>query len=283
MATDSGRRKIRGIQIIHEDPDVIVIEKSAGVLTCATRRGGEYTVEDALGDYLRKGQARSRKRAYLVHRLDRETSGVMMVAKSEPVQEYFRDNWNTLTEKTYLALVEGRLPEKCGVFESLLWEDPATLKVHSTKDPRRGKAARTEYRVVFEGDGFSLAEVVLKSGRKNQIRVHFAESGHPVVGDAKYGKSKTGQLCLHAWKLAFIHPHSGKRLAFETGLPKFAQRLLPAAGDPRGQTRSADGHDAAADVADFQQRRPCAQPRAESGDQHRPPASGIGQRQRRRT
>ena len=112
---------MRGIRIIHEDPDVIVIEKAAGILSCATRRGGnEYCVESVLTDYVRKGQAKSRKRVYLVHRLDRETSGVMMVAKTPEVQEYFRSNWNDLTEKTYLARVEGRLAEKEGVFESYL-------------------------------------------------------------------------------------------------------------------------------------------------------------------
>lgn len=269
MTNSSGKRKIRGIRIIHEDPDVIVIEKSAGVLACATRRGGEYTVEEALGDYLRKGQSRSRKRAYLVHRLDRETSGVMMVAKSEPVQEYFRSDWNALTEKTYLALVEGRMPEKNGIFESFLWEDPATLKVRSIKDSRRGKAATTEYRVLAEDAEISLVEAVLKSGRKNQIRVHFAESGHPIIGDMKYGGKKAKTLCLHAWKLAFIHPHTGKKLSFETALPKFAARFHPAAEGFCGRAQSTDGNDSAADVADFEQRGPGAQPGAKAGDKHR--------------
>jgi tRNA pseudouridine32 synthase/23S rRNA pseudouridine746 synthase/23S rRNA pseudouridine1911/1915/1917 synthase len=241
------------------------------------------TAENLLNGYVRKGQLKSRKRVWLVHRLDRGTSGVMMFVKSEELAEAVRSEWNRLTVKRYLARVDGELEAKEGFFESYLSDNPRTMKVSSVSDPKLGKLARTEWRTLSKSAGTTLVEVTLKSGRKNQIRVHFAESGHPVVGDAKYGKSKTGQLCLHAWKLAFIHPHSGKRLAFETGLPKFAQRLLPAAGDPRGQTRSADGHDTAADVADFQQHRPCVQPRAESGDQHRPPASGIGQRQRRRT
>ena len=143
-------RHIRGIRILHEDADVIVVEKAAGVLSQATRCGAsarmhEHTVEDALGDWVRKGQAKSRLRVYLVHRLDRDTSGVMMVAKSEEVQDYFRSNWNELTEKTYLARVEGKMDAPSGVFESYLCEDPKTLNVYSVPDPTRGKFARTEW------------------------------------------------------------------------------------------------------------------------------------------
>lgn len=216
---------MRGIEILHEDPDVIVISKAAGVLSCATRRGGdEYSVESALTDYVRKGQARSRKCVYLVHRLDRETSGVMMVAKTPEAQEHFRSRWNEITEKTYLARVHGHLEAKEGAFESYLAENPRTLSVHSVKDPAHGKFASTLYRVLEEDRGTSLVEVRLKSGRKNQIRVHFAEAGHPVVGDARYGGAKhrgeRGPLMLHAWRLAFVHPHSGKRLEFEAAPPE---------------------------------------------------------------
>ena len=216
-------RHIKGINILHEDMDVIVVEKAAGVLSCATRRGGEHTVEDALNDYVRKGQLRSRKQVYLVHRLDRETSGVMMVAKTPDVQEYFRSNWNDLTEKTYLARVHGILDEKEGLFESYLAEDQKTLLMRSVKNPKYGKLARTLYRVVSEEKDTSLVEVRLKSGRKNQIRVHFSENGHPIVGDSRYGRDRGG-LMLHSWKLAFVHPHTGKKLHFETERPAFAGR-----------------------------------------------------------
>lgn len=224
MMRGSGRR-LRGIEILHEDPDVIVIEKATGILSCATRRGGdEYSVESALTNHVRKGQAKSRKCVFLVHRLDRETSGVMMVAKTPEVQDYFRSRWNEITEKTYLARVQGHLDVKEGVFESYLAENPKTFTVRSVKNPADGKLARTLYRVVSEDGGTSLVEVRLKSGRKNQIRVHFAESGHPVVGDARYGKG-AGPLLLHSWKLSFIHPHSGKRLVFETKKPAFASEM----------------------------------------------------------
>lgn len=214
-------RQIRGLRILHEDPDVIVVEKAAGILTCATRRGGEHTVEGALNDYVRKGQAKSRKQVYLVHRLDRETSGVMMVAKTPEVQEYFRSNWNELTEKTYLARVHGVPAEREGVFESYLAEDQKTLLMRSVKNPKYGKLARTVYKVLSEDKGTALVEVQLKSGRKNQIRVHFSENGHPIVGDSRYGRDRGG-LMLHSWKLAFEHPHTGEKMAFETEQPAFA-------------------------------------------------------------
>ena len=219
-------RRIRGLKIIHEDIDVIVIEKEAGLLTCETRRGDERTVENLLTDYVRKGQAKSSKRVFLVHRLDRETSGIMMVAKSEKVQSYFRDNWNELTTKIYLARVEGLIPEDSGVYESYLAEDE-NLFVRSVKDPSKGKLARTEWEVISRDDKTTLVKISLKSGRKNQIRVHFREAGFPIVGDTKYGnqkKFKHARLNLHASKLSFIHPHTKKEVSFETPLPFFGER-----------------------------------------------------------
>lgn len=223
----SRKGRLRGIDILHEDEDVIVIEKAPGLLVQETRTGGGYTVERALSDYVRKGQARSRKRVYLVHRLDRDTGGVMMVAKSPEVQDYFRSRWNEITEKTYLARVEGAMPACEGAFESFLAEDDDGYRVRSVMDTRHGKLARTEWKCLSETDGTTLVQVVLKTGRKNQIRVHFAEAGHPVVGDAKYGgKAALARcwrgLCLHAWRLAFIHPRTGERFAFETDPPAFA-------------------------------------------------------------
>ena len=219
--------RLRGIRILHEDPDVIVIEKPAGLLVQALRHGREPSVEAILTDYVRKGQWKSRKQVYLVHRLDRETSGVMMVAKTEAVQDYFRSNWNELTEKTYLARVEGTFETDHGALESYLYED-ADLFVRSTPDKTKGKFARTEWRVVGTNPAVgtgptTLVEAVLKTGRKNQIRVQFADAGHPVVGDAKYGHGTRGQtLCLHAWKLKFVHPHTRRAMSFETGLPPFS-------------------------------------------------------------
>ena len=178
------------------------------------------TAENCLNDYLRKGQAKSRLRVWLVHRLDRDTSGVMMFAKSEEVAEFFRSDWNRLTDKTYIARVEGRIAEDSGVFESSLKEDPDGYKVRSVPESTPGaKKARTEWQVLVRSKKFTLVEVVLKSGRKNQIRVHFSEAGHPVVGDVKYGAAKAPRLFLHAKKLAFVHPESGQKMEFSSNSP----------------------------------------------------------------
>ena len=212
--------------ILYEDRDVIVIDKPAGMLTTHTRAKEPNTAEEWLNDHVRKGQAKSRLHVWLVHRLDRETSGVMMFAKSEAVAESFRANWNALTEKTYIARVEGELVEERGVFESYLQEDEDGYRVRSVpqhlkplkrfKPLKLPKLARTEWRKLGVEDGTTLVEVTLKSGRKNQIRVHFSEAGHPVVGDVKYGGQEASRLYLHSAKLKFKHPHTGRWMSFES-------------------------------------------------------------------
>jgi len=218
--------------ILYEDRDVIVIDKPAGLLATHTKLAGraareaQATAENYLNDYVRKGQPKSRKRVWLVHRLDRDTSGVMMFAKSEDVAEYFRGDWNNLTEKTYLARVEGALDSDGGMFESWLREDADGYKVRSVKEGAPGaKLAKTEWKRLSEGDGWTLVEVKLRSGRKNQIRVHFSESGHPVVGDVKYGGRKADRLWLHSQKLAFRHPHTGKVVEVVAGCLQCGRRF----------------------------------------------------------
>ena len=221
--------------ILFEDDDVIVIEKPAGLLATHTKlvgrlaRESQLTAENLLNDYVRKGQAKSKKRVWLVHRLDRETSGVMMFAKTEEVAEKFRADWASLTEKTYRARVEGLLEEESGTFESYLLEDADGYRVRSVAAPdarrtsrsaRTPKLARTEWRRISTTDGTTLVEVKLKTGRKNQIRVHFSEAGHPVIGDEKYGGERASRLYLHALSLRFRHPRTGEWLEFTTPPPK---------------------------------------------------------------
>lgn len=257
-----GRHRLP-FDILYEDRDVIVIDKPAGLLTTHTKvvgraaREAQLTAENLLNDYVRKGQLKSRNRVWLVHRLDRETSGVMMFAKSEEVAEGFRARWNELTEKTYVAKVQGAIKEKKGVYESYLLEDADGYKVRSvaaasgdaggsrsssdsrnssdSRDSRnsggarKAKFARTEWRLLDsrstsarlppDSRSTSLVEVSLKSGRKNQIRVHFSEAGHPVIGDVKYGGPKADRLYLHALRLRFRHPHTGKWLEFSSPSP----------------------------------------------------------------
>ena len=230
--------------ILFEDDDVIVVDKPAGLLTTHTKlagraaRASQLTAENILNDYVRKGQLKSRKRVWLVHRLDRDTSGVMMFAKSEAVAEKFRADWANLTEKTYLARVEGIIAEESGVFESHLLEDPDGYRVRSVKvnlgsisqssnppirqsvNPpiRQPRYARTEWRRLSVKSGTTLVEVKLKTGRKNQIRVHFSEAGHPVVGDVKYGGKRADRLHLHAKSLRLRHPRTGEWLEFSSPL-----------------------------------------------------------------
>ena len=221
--------------ILFEDDDVIVIEKPAGLLATHTKlvgrlaRESQLTAENLLNDYVRKGQAKSKKRVWLVHRLDRETSGVMMFAKSEEVAEKFRADWASLTEKTYLARVGGLLEDDSGTFESYLLEDADGYRVRSVAAPdarraargaRTPKLARTEWRRISTTDGTTLVEVKLKTGRKNQIRVHFSEAGHPVIGDEKYGGERASRLYLHALSLRFRHPCTGEWLEFTATPPK---------------------------------------------------------------
>ena len=253
------KSKYLPFEILYEDRDLIVIDKPAGLLTTNTRlvgraaREAQPTAENFLNAYVRKGQLRSSKRVYLVHRLDRETSGVMMFVKDERLADAIRDRWNELTEKTYVATVEGALDADEGVFESYLQEDADGYRVRSVA--KGGKLARTEWRKIsmrrdksvsppVGAEDFSLrrdksvsppnegapqrgrgtlaspqqktttVEVALKSGRKNQIRVHFSEAGHPVVGDVKYGAKKADRLYLRSVKLVFTHPFTGKRLEF---------------------------------------------------------------------
>lgn len=209
--------RLKGIRILFEDPCLIVIDKPEGMLTTHTKvvgraaRESQLTAENVLTDYVRKGQWKSQKRVYLVHRLDRETSGVMMFAKEEWVAEKLRENWNGTTEKSYVARVEGRMESEGGVFESWLRENDDGYRVKSVKEGTPGaRFAKTEWSI----DGEDVV-IKLHSGRKNQIRVHFSEAGHPVAGDVKYGAKKADRMYLHAWKLKFVHPKTGKTMEFE--------------------------------------------------------------------
>ena len=222
------KSKFLPFEILHEDREMIVIDKPAGLLTTHTHllgraaREAQPTAENWLNSYVIKGQARSSKRVWLVHRLDRETSGVMMFAKDGRFADALRDRWNELTEKTYIARVEGVVGESEGVFESHLAEDADGYRVRSVKagapagrGAKAPRLARTEWRKLSDDGSTTLVEVRLKSGRKNQIRVHCSESGHPVVGDVKYGARRADRLHLRSVRLALVHPFTGRRFEFE--------------------------------------------------------------------
>jgi len=216
----------KGLTILFEDKAIIVVEKPTGLLSIGTERDKSRTVHSILNEYVRKGDPRSRNRVYIVHRLDRETSGILILAKSEAAKIFLQGHWQD-TDKRYLAIVHGLLTPKAGTITSYLAENSA-FTVYSTHDKDQGKLSQTEYTVLKEAKGLSLLEIHLLTGRKHQIRVHLSEKGHPVVGDRKYGRQNDahGTLALHARSLSFIHPVSNRRLTFETGIPDFFTRLV---------------------------------------------------------
>jgi len=221
-----GGHRPKGLAVLYEDQDVIVIDKPAGLLTMGTERDKARTAHSILNDYVRKGNSKSRNRVYIVHRLDRDTSGILIFAKSEKAKLNLQENWAE-TEKKYLAVVYGRLIPREGIISSYLAENSA-YSVYSTSDPARGKLSRTEYITLKEANGFSLLEINLLTGRKHQIRVHLSEKGHPIAGDKKYGKEGDGHkwLALHARSIIFTHPVTGKRLSFATEIPEYFVRLM---------------------------------------------------------
>ncbi len=221
-----------GLQIVYEDPTLIVVDKEAGLLTIGTERESVNTLYYRLTDWVRKGNYKSRNRVFIVHRLDRETSGLLVLAKTPEAKAYLQDNWDQTTKK-YHAVVHGNLSKPEGTFSSYLTENTAHV-VHSTRDKTVGKLSHTKYRVLKDFDGHSLIELELLTGRKHQIRVHLAEAGHPILGDTKYGGEKLPgkQIALHACSLDFIHPHTRQPMHFEAPDPRHIQRLLRATLTP---------------------------------------------------
>lgn len=216
----------KGLTILYEDQDIIVVSKINGLLTMGTENEKEKTAYFLLNDYVKKGNIRSRNRIFIVHRLDRDTSGVLIFAKNEQSKRYLQDNWKEFS-KTYYAVVHGKLSEKEGVITSYLLENKAN-KMYSVKDPGKGKFSKTGYKVLKESGQFSLLQINLFTGTKNQIRVHFSEKGHPVAGDKIYGLPDKGvkRLTLHSASLTITHPVSKKEMTFRTEMPGYFKMLL---------------------------------------------------------
>lgn len=216
----------KGLTILYEDQHILVVDKMYGLLTMGTDREKEKTAYFLLNEYVKKGNGRSRNRVFIVHRLDRDTSGLLVFAKNEHAKRFLQDNWKGFSKK-YYAVVHGNLQEKEGEISSYLFESKA-YKVYSVSDPEKGKFSKTGFKVMKESDTYSLLEINLFTGRKNQIRVHLSDEGHPVVGDKIYGKTETGikRLALHAFSLTITHPFTKKEMNFETGLPLYFKTLV---------------------------------------------------------
>lgn len=215
-----------GLSILHEDEHLIVIQKDAGLLSIASDKESELTAYRQLTTHVRLLDPKAR--IFVVHRLDRDTSGVMMYAKSQEVQQTLQQSWSeSVLERTYIALVEGKVKKEEGTISSWL-KETKTLKMYSSPHQGDGQHAVTHYKVLKTGQGYSLLEVRLETGRKNQIRVHMEDIGHPIVGDKKYGsKSRAiGRLGLHASVLSFTHPVTEQVMRFESKIPKAFTNLV---------------------------------------------------------
>ena len=215
----------KDLDIVFEDPYLLVIDKHPGLLSMSNN-SRQQTVQIVLNRYLEKGGGRNT--SHLVHRLDRDTSGLMVYAKDVQTQQSLINGWQQLvTDRRYLALVEGELEQQRGRIQSWLTEDKKFV-THSSPVDNGGKYAVTHYNVLASSNGYSLVECELETGRKNQIRVHMADLGHPVVGDRKYGSDEDPmrRLGLHAYMLCFTHPVTGKHLRFETPVPYCFEKLL---------------------------------------------------------
>jgi len=208
------------LKLIHEDKDLIVIEKKEGLLTIATEQEQDKNAYSYLYDYV-KGKDPKNK-IYIVHRLDEGTSGLIVFARNQDVQELLRQAFATHdVERRYIALVEGQMNKREGTLRCYLAEGK-NFKVFPTDNKEKGKLAITHYKVVKQTETQALLDINLETGRRGQIRVHLSNIGHPIVGDKKYGAETDPfkRLCLHAYKLSFIHPVTSKKVVFEAPLPK---------------------------------------------------------------
>lgn len=209
----------RRLKIVYEDDDIIVVEKGYGLLSMGNDKKPDNTAYSILRDYVK--WTNPLNKIFIVHRLDRDTSGLMMFAKSMEAKEKMQHNWNNMVlNRVYVAVVEGEPAEKEDTVKSYLVEN-SRYEVYSTDDPKKGQLAVTRYRTIQTNGKYSLLELELDTGRKNQIRVHMHDLGHPISGDTKYGaeKSPLHRLALHAKTLRFIHPITRQIMDFSSRVP----------------------------------------------------------------
>ncbi len=208
------------VPILHVDRELVVVDKPSGLLSVGAGRGDDKTVLALVGAQLKGGE-----RLFPCHRLDQGTSGVLLLPRTPEVQHFFFEHWGE-TQKTYVALVEGRMQDEAGTVRAALYEDPRSLAV-SVRDGPDARDAVTHFRVLARRARCTLVEIDLETGRKHQIRVHLRHLGHPVLGDDRYGDGALApRLCLHARELTFPHPRTGERLTFSAPVPSLFAELL---------------------------------------------------------
>ncbi|MBQ7181293.1 MAG: RluA family pseudouridine synthase [Bacteroidaceae bacterium] len=211
------------VSLIYEDKDLVVIDKQPGILSQGLSYT-QYCVKNVLDEYFRRRQFKCS--AHVVHRLDRETSGLMIYAKSTEIQQIMEQDWRQIVyDRRYVALVCGCMERDGGIIRSWLHEGPGFKTLSSPTDDG-GREAVTYFHTLQSEDDYSLVEFRLETGRKNQIRVHMQQLGHPVAGDKKYGDGRNplGRLALHAFRLHFFHPRTGQPMEFDTPIPRLFQQ-----------------------------------------------------------
>lgn len=215
------------LKIVYEDDDIIVVNKGYGLLSVGTDTKKDGTAYSLLREYLKRKDPRNK--IFIVHRLDQHTSGLMMFAKNVEAKERMQHNWNNMVlERKYIAIVEnGPLDPEEGEIRSYLAENSAH-EVYSTKNPEEGQLAVTRYKTLKVRGGYAMVELSLETGRKNQIRVHMKEAGHPIAGDRRYGASTSPihRLALHARTLRFVHPTTSRDMNFSCPLPSGFSRIV---------------------------------------------------------
>ena len=215
------------IKIIYEDDDIIVVNKPCGLLSIATSKEKEYTLYHFISTHLK--ERNKNNKVFIIHRLDKDTSGIVIFAKNQKTKNLFQNNWDKIIRgRYYYAVVNGSLKEKEGTIKEYLIENDKTYMVYSTNNKKEGKLAITDYKVIKENNNYSLLDINIKTGRKNQIRVALKDIGNPIVGDKKYGdgKSSINRMALHQYKLELMDPRTNKFIRFKTDMPITFKKLI---------------------------------------------------------
>ena len=215
------------IKLVYEDNDIIVVDKGYGVLSTAAGKPSDDTIYNIIKRYARGFSDKAN--VYVVHRLDRDTSGLMLLTRTKQARDKLISNWNNMViERKYVAVVEGDVAQPEGTIKSFLAENPDTFEMYSTDDKKVGRLAVTKYRLLKQGKRFAMVELEIKTGRKNQLRVHMQDMGNPVSGDRKYGghPSPINRIALHATVLSFLHPITGKVVTFNSPFPDNFKKMV---------------------------------------------------------
>ena len=215
------------LKLVYEDESILVVDKGYGMLSTAAGKVKDDTVFSVMRDYVKKRNEHAR--VFIVHRLDRDTSGLMLLTRTAKAREKLVKNWTQMVlERHYEAVVEGLVDEDEGTIKSYLYDGDDNYTVHSTDNPEMGELAKTQFAVIERGNRNTLVQLSLRKGLKNQLRVHMSTKGHPISGDRKYGGHPNAikRLALHATQLTIVHPTSGQEMTFKSAMPASFQELL---------------------------------------------------------